>query len=121
VLDFELVLTNQTGTVRLASGNVEDPPLIDPRFLQDVTDVQRYAEGIEHLTDLFLNSKTFQALGIRWSENAQRIPDCEQFQFPSSEYWRCFVVSQASPALHPTSTCRMGPNRDVAVVDSKLR
>jgi len=120
-VELELVRSEQTGTIRLASANPEDHPLIDPRFLQNPTDVERVVEGIEEMVDFFLNSPTYQALGIKWKENETRIPECEMHSFPSKDYWRCFVYMTADTALHPTSTCRMGPNVSVAVVDSKLR
>jgi len=121
VIELELVRTEQTGTVRLASSDPKEDPLIDPRFLEDPGDVQRLVEGIEYMTDLFLNSVVFQRLGIRWSDNVQRFEECEEFPFPSAEYWTCYVKITAGSALHATSTCRMGPNAEVAVVDSKLR
>lgn len=120
-VELEMVLTNQEGTVRLASTNPRDDPIINPHFLENPLDTQRLVEGIEYVTDLFLNSTTWQRLGIRWSDTFEKIPQCEQFVFPSVEYWTCFVEMNTGPALHPTSTCRMGPNSEVAVVDSRLR
>ena len=46
-LDFsvELMQTKTEGSVRLRSNNVDDPPLIDPKFLEDPNDVIRMLEG----------------------------------------------------------------------------
>jgi choline dehydrogenase-like flavoprotein len=119
--ELELVRTDQVGTVRLASADPQDDPIIDPHFLEDPVDIQRLVEGIEFLSDLFLNSTTFRAMGIRWSENYEVIPTCEEWPFPSTEYWTCYIQAYVHSDLHPTSTCRMGPNSSVAVVDSRLR
>jgi len=120
-IELELVRVNQTGTVRLASSNPQDWPLIDPKFLEDPEDVEKLIEGIEYLVDFFLNSTTFQQIGIKWSDNIQRIPECEHIEFATREYWRCYIPQMSHPTLHPTSSCRMGPSQDVAVVDSRLR
>jgi len=73
------------------------------------------------MVDFFLNSPTYQKLGIRWSDRAKPIEQCSQYEFASHDYWKCYVPLMSTTALHPTSTCRMGPNSSVAVVDSKLR
>ncbi|OXA63508.1 uncharacterized GMC-type oxidoreductase Mb1310 [Folsomia candida] len=119
--DIELVRSEQVGTVRLASGNYSDDVLIDGKFFENIYDVERILDGIEFMTDIFLNSSTFQSLGIKWSENVPLLPACSQYTFPSREHWRCYVHQTAVPYYHPTSTCRMGPNITVAGVDSKLR
>jgi len=119
--ELELVLTNQTGTVRLASTNYMDFPLIDPRLLEDhPTDMEKLVDGLIYFSELFLNSTTFQRMGIRWSDNIQIPQPCVGLEFASREYWTCFVRQNVDCALHPTSTARMGPNATVAVVDSRL-
>ena len=44
-VEMELVLSEQTGTIRLASTDPNDPPLIDPRFFHDPMDLERFVEG----------------------------------------------------------------------------
>jgi len=121
--EIEIARGEQTGSVTLASSDPADAPLIDPRFFDDFpSDIDRLVEAIEWTNDLFLNSTAYQALGIKWSET-QGIPieQCAEFQFASVEYWRCYVRYRSTTAFHPTSTCRMGPDSTVAVVNSRLQ
>jgi len=68
--------------------------------------------------DLFINSTTFKKYGI---QQLDVFEPCRAEQFLSRDYWRCLVQERTMPGYHPTSTCRMGPNSSVAVVDSKLK
>lgn len=77
--------------------------------------------GIEAVIDYLLGSPLLQSLGIRWSDKGVKLAVCEEHAFPSRDYWRCYARQKSSSDMHPTSTCRMGPNSSVAVVDSKLR
>lgn len=45
-LSLELLRTGTTGTIKLASSNPEDKPLIDPNFFQDETDLDRMVDGM---------------------------------------------------------------------------
>lgn len=50
-VDFsiELMQAKTVGTVRLSGRNIDDPPLIDPKFLEDPNDVTRMLDGIIYL------------------------------------------------------------------------
>ena len=44
--ELELALTDQYGSIKLASANPMDAPIIDPHLLEDPTDVERLVEGV---------------------------------------------------------------------------
>jgi len=85
-------------------------------------DLDRFADGVANTFNIFLNSSILRGFGIQFSEeHLQKSPVCAALPFPSKEYWKCDIRQRSATDFHPTSTCRMGPNSTVAVVDSKLR
>ncbi|MCP5145900.1 MAG: GMC family oxidoreductase N-terminal domain-containing protein [Gammaproteobacteria bacterium] len=99
------------GTVRLASDNSHDAPLIDPNFLAVSQDLEKLLYGIK-LTRSILNTPAFAPLASR-----EVIPgDGTQ----SDDDWREHIRRSLVTVHHPCSTCRMGED-DKAVVDSELR
>lgn len=69
--------------------------------------------------DIFENTTAYKSLGTRYG--GVPIPECESYEFRSRDYWTCYAKQWTYPYAHPTSSCRMGPNSTVAVLDSKLR
>jgi len=77
--------------------------------------------GLETVVDIFFNSTAFKALGVKWSKATEDLEVCREHSLGSREFFRCYIRYFSRPSFHPTSTCRMGPNSTVAVVDSRLR
>lgn len=74
---------------------------------------------IDEMLDVVINSTAYKRNGIQMIEPFE---EClEDGEFLSREYWKCHIQYNTWPSFHPTSTCRMGPNSTVAVVDSKLK
>lgn len=69
--------------------------------------------------DIFFNSSTYKQLDPKFTETP--VPACESFEYMSQAYLECYIRENTISYMHPTSSCRMGPNSTVAVVDSKLR
>jgi len=44
-IDHALMRPESYGTVRLASNNPEDRPIIDPRFFEEPNDLERFVDG----------------------------------------------------------------------------
>ncbi|CAL8137528.1 unnamed protein product [Orchesella dallaii] len=117
----ELMRSTTTGSVKLASTDPHDKPLIDPNFFEDPTDIDRMIDAIEVMLDVFFNSTAYQQQGITMFEPFELCSVEEGHLFLSREYWRCYIHQFGDPHFHTTSTCRMGPGPEVAVVDSMLR
>jgi len=47
--EVELVRTDQVGTIRLASTDPKDSPIIDPHFYEAPTDLDRHVEGFQSI------------------------------------------------------------------------
>lgn len=71
------------------------------------------------MLDVFINSTAFQRYGVQMIEPLETCVSDNEFL--SRDYWKCYIMQNTWPSFHPTSTCRMGPNATVAVVDSSLR
>lgn len=50
------------------------------------------------------------------------IKECDQFQFKTEEYWKCYISYFSSTGYHPTSSVKMGPLEDnKTCVDPRLK
>ncbi|XP_076109497.1 glucose dehydrogenase [FAD, quinone]-like [Mytilus galloprovincialis] len=122
--EFTSVLIQQrpksTGTIRLASKDPFDYPLIQPNYLDHTYDVKSLIAGIRKIQELAA-SNPLQEIGA--TLNRQDFDGiCDKAKFDSDEYWECMLRHYAVTCYHPTSTCRMGAKDDpTAVVDTKLR
>ncbi|CAC5396732.1 Oxygen-dependent choline dehydrogenase [Mytilus coruscus] len=122
--EFTSVLIQQrpksTGTIRLASKDPFDYPLIQPNYLDQTYDVQSLIAGIRKIQKLAA-ANPLQEIGA--TLNRQDFDGiCDKVKFDSDEYWECMLRHFAVTCYHPTSTCRMGAKDDpTAVVDTKLR
>lgn len=70
------------------------------------------------MLEIFLNTEAFKGVGI---QPFGRYEACDQHEYLSREFWKCYIQLNAIPDFHPTSSCRMGPDSSVSVLDSKLK
>jgi choline dehydrogenase len=96
------------GTVRLASADPLDRPLIDPNYLGEPEDLERLVELVE------VNLEIARAAAF------DGIRDRLVHDLGSRERIERHIRANASTSWHPTSTCRMGPGGS-AVVGPDLR
>jgi choline dehydrogenase-like flavoprotein len=98
------------GTVKLASADYSDAPLIDPRYYSHPDDLATHVAGVKRVAQFF-QTPTFRTLIKR---------DLLTSHCRSDEDWADVIRSQVGTNYHPVGTCRMGPGAD-AVVDARLR
>ena len=114
-----LLRPQSKGTIRLASTDPHDHPLIDPRYFAVEQDLRVLVEGVKIALALS-RTKAFQELGTRFY--AKPFPGCEDYAVHTDEYWACFIRSYSQTDHHAVGTCKMGPASDpTAVVDARLR
>lgn len=99
------------GTLRLASADPREKPLIDPNYLSSETDRAKLRSGVRILRSIFAASTFNEWRGRELSPGVDRQGDDEL------DAW---IRSTAESVFHPTGTCRMGTDPD-AVVDGELR
>lgn len=106
-----LLQPESRGTVRLASNDPLDPPLIDPGYLTEERDLDRLVWGLERVAEVFATQPLAEVIG------APIRPET----LPTTDGERVEAVRAWSETLyHPVGTAAMGPTPDF-VVDSRLR
>ncbi len=98
------------GTVRLASADTADMPLIDPGYFSAVADLDALAEGVR-ITRRVMAAPSFARLGGR---------DLHGRGDEDGEALRDMIRARADTIYHPVGTCRMGGDAG-AVLDPELR
>ena len=108
------------GFIKLNSKDPLEPPIMDPKYLSDVRDVQTLVEGVKVAMAI---GQTKTMVGrFEAKMNTVKIPGCENEEFGSDEYWSCAVRKVATTIYHHVGTCKMGPSSDpTAVVDNTLK
>ena len=99
------------GTLRLASKDPSDAPLIDPNFLGHRDDVDRLIAGFKAMRKLLGQPALAQLGGKEVAASAGATTDAQIEQF---------IRTKADTIYHPVGTCRMGPG-PMDVVDADLR
>ncbi len=102
-----LVQPDSIGEVRLRSGNPQDPPIINPSYLQHDSDVQVFVQALKLIREL-ANTKA-----LAESTDGELAPG-------ASADLDGYIRTQTSTLWHPIGTCKMGRDAQ-AVVDSRLR
>jgi choline dehydrogenase len=99
------------GWVRLASADPAAPPLINPNYLAEDSDVRRLLLGVRQARELS-KSAAFSEWGPRDVLPGGHIQD--------EKGLRDFIARGTIHYFHPVGTCKMGTD-DHAVVDPELR
>jgi choline dehydrogenase len=102
-----LVQPASVGQVSLRSADPLDPPMIDPRYLQDAADVQAFVEVIATIRSIAATPAFADLNEVEILPGADA--DLE-----------AFIRTQSSTLWHPAGTARMGRDA-MAVVDPQLR
>jgi choline dehydrogenase len=108
---FSLMTPASRGTVRLASADPDQPPLIDPAYLTDPRDVERMLTGLRAARD------------IGAAEALAPFRDKELFPGPAARTdaaLRAYLTHAVSTYFHPVGTCKIGTGA-MSVVDPELR
>ncbi len=98
------------GTVRLASANASDAPLIDPNYLDDPRDIAVLRTGVRQMHRI-IAAPALAHLGL-----SDRYP----VDLNDDAALDSLIRSRADTIYHPVGTCRMGGDA-ASVVDPQLR
>lgn len=106
-----LLQPKSAGTVRLASADPLEPPLIDPNYFAEPDDVRVAVAGMRRALEVLSTAPLAEVIGA----------PIHPRQWPASnEEWADAARAGAETLYHPVGTCRMGTD-DLAVVDPQLR
>ncbi|KAF6203105.1 hypothetical protein GE061_003520 [Apolygus lucorum] len=107
------------GTIRLASTNPFEQPLIDPQFLTTEIDRNRMQKSMRFPFRL-AGTNAIQRIGARFAQELQ--PLCHFNGNVTDNFVSCIVENYSFPPIELCCTCKMGPPGDTrAVVDPRLR
>ncbi len=100
------------GTVKLASGDYRDDPLVDFEYYSQPGDLDVLVDGVKRVSKI-METPTFKKLIKQ---------DLITANCKTDEDWRQFCRNGGGTNYHPVGSCKMGPASDpLAVVDARLR
>ncbi len=111
VLVASAMAPDSRGSVKLASPDPQDAPLIDPGYLRDGRDLDRLEAG------LVMIREAAASVAFSSAQTAEAWPGAD---VRTSAGLRDFIRRTIDSYHHPVGTCRMGPDAG-AVVDLELR
>jgi choline dehydrogenase len=112
-IDINLERPRSSGSVRLASADARQHPLIDPKFFSDPKDLQELLQGVKALREVMCEAPIAQYLSGELGAWKDARSDAEIMEA---------IRQTAYTGHHPCSTARMGGNGDpTAVLDEQLR
>ena len=100
------------GTVSLRSSDPLKPPIIKPNYLSHEDDVKDLLDGVKVLRKLAKTDSFRTVIGEEFRPGPDCQTDEELIEHIKDTVWTVF---------HPSSTCRMGPDPKIDVVDSQLK
>ncbi|KAI0708467.1 GMC oxidoreductase [Earliella scabrosa] len=114
------------GTVELRTNSVYDAPLIDPKYLEDRSDMNMLIRSMRFLLHLVRTPPLSDTLDLR---NLATAPSNADYYWigdadpdkVSDEEIEAFIRKSAQSTMHPTSTVRMGQDLTTSGVDPQLR
>ncbi|XP_045497464.1 glucose dehydrogenase [FAD, quinone]-like [Colias croceus] len=106
------------GSIYLNTSHPNYDPIIDANYFNDPRDLQAIADSIHMLTKI-INSQYFRSINA--FVHKINLPECEEFDFQSDPYWKCYANSMLLTLYHPVGTAKMGPDPSDSVVDNYLR
>lgn len=100
------------GSISIRSSDPLAPPIINPGYLSEQSDLDDLVDGVLFLRQL----ASRPALAAVIEEEIAPGPGCT-----THEALADYVRRNASTVFHPCGTCRMGPDDRANVVDAELR
>ena len=114
-----LLRPKSRGTVTLGGLSINDPPIIDPNYLDHPDDLQTLVEGLKMVKKLE-GTEAFKKFGMELIQDRMLCGD--HLKPYSDEYYECFAREYLTTVYHPVGTCAMGPvGKKNSVVDHWLR
>lgn len=114
-----LLHPKSVGYVKLKDRKVSSAPLINPKYLEDASDVEMLLKGVNLIKEL-LQTEAMENLGAILNRNV--FPGCEDYQFDSKQYWECYIRHLTLTSYHPVGTCKLGWGNDQSrVVETNFK
>ena len=98
-IDINLERPRSTGTIRLASDNPQDQPLIDPNHLADPNDLDALCRGVKVMREVMAQPQIAKYLNGQLGAWSNAVTDAEIIEA---------IRATAYTGHHPCATARMG-------------
>ncbi|CAH3996999.1 unnamed protein product [Pieris brassicae] len=118
VFTLHLLHPFSKGSVYLNSSDPYQDPIIKANYLDDPRDIKTTIDGLKILTSI-VDTPYFRSINAFIFK--VNLPECDQYEFRSNEYWLCFAKYLMLTLYHPVGTAKMGPSAEDSVVDNYLR
>ncbi|KAH9642151.1 hypothetical protein HF086_007461 [Spodoptera exigua] len=115
---FTLLHPYSRGNISLSPNNPEDAPIIYTNYFSDARDLRTAVQGLK-LASKVVKTTFFKS--IEGFLGRMNWPACDHFELDSEDYWKCVSLNMVTSMSHLVGTCRMGPNPNTAVVNSRLK
>ena len=113
----ELFQARSRGTVKLASSDPHDKPLVDHNYFGEILDLEVFSEAAH-----FANEIVMKGAGTADVMQGSWPPEGNHHAFKNREEWKPWIRQNCQTCYHPTGTCKMGTDEDpMAVLDAKAR
>ncbi|KAI1340343.1 hypothetical protein F5Y15DRAFT_423289 [Xylariaceae sp. FL0016] len=101
------------GSVHIASANISESPVIDPRYLSTEYDTRATMAAIKFVREI---AQTEPLAGVWVSEYEPGLDAVE-----TDDQWREYAKNATLSIWHPVGSCAMLPREDGGVVDARLK
>ncbi|CAH1645644.1 unnamed protein product [Spodoptera littoralis] len=115
---FNLLHPYSRGNISLNTNNPKDAPFIFTNYFSDASDLKMAVQGLKMASKVV---KTNFFKSIRGFLGRMNWPACNVFELDSEGYWECVSMNLVTSMSHLVGTCKMGPDPESAVVNSRLK
>ncbi|XP_035432780.2 ecdysone oxidase-like [Spodoptera frugiperda] len=117
---FENILLHpySKGNIALQSNDPKDAPLIYANYFDDSRDLDVAVAGIKMATKI-LDTPYFKKINAFLG--SMDVPECNEYELDSEDYWRCICINLVTSIFHPMGSCKMGSDISTSVVNSRLQ
>ncbi|CAH2246670.1 jg21795 [Pararge aegeria aegeria] len=118
ILALHLLHPFSRGNISLISSDPYVYPDIYANYLSDERDLQASADGIM-IASTLVDTPYFKSINAFIPK--VDLPQCDEYEFLSELYWKCYSKHMTQTVFHPLSTAKMGPDPKDSVVNNILK
>ncbi|KAK3393548.1 GMC oxidoreductase, partial [Podospora didyma] len=107
------------GSIHVASANISDTPVLDPKYMSNEYDIQAAIEGLKYARKIANTVPLRDVFVAEYEPGTALVPDTPGTT--SDAQYRDYVLNATTSIWHPVGSCAMLPRKDGGVVSPALR